>query len=163
SWGARVRLLFSVVLSLGLCGSAFAGAKTLTFEDLSTADWVIVENGYEGLNWYYFGVLCGSRQNVNEGYFKGTVSPTNVAFNILGEPAAIGCGNPFDLHSAYLTAQVIPGMQVRVEGFAGATLLYSNVYTLSPSAPTLIHFDYSGVTRVTFTPTGSSQWFIMDN
>jgi hypothetical protein len=160
----RNLVLASALLILGFYGSQPAGARTLTFEDLSPGgDWVIVENGYEGLHWYYFGVTCGTTKNPSEGYYNGTVSPTNVAFNILGEPAALGCGSPFDLLSAYLTAHVINGMQVRVQGYAGTNLLYDNTYTLSKSTPTLINFNYLGVTRVTFTPTSGSQWFVMDN
>ena len=87
--------------------------------------------------------------------------------------------NSFDLHSAYLTAAFSDGLQILVQGFTGPgiaydpantnvpvmggmTLTYENAYTLSASAPMLIHFDYTGVSQVRFIPASEGQ-FVMDN
>jgi hypothetical protein len=69
----------------------------------------------------------------------------------------------FDLDSAYLTSAIdsVPLLDIQVQGFVGATMLYNNTYTVNNSGSTLINFDYSGIDSVTFT-SGEEQ-FAMDN
>jgi hypothetical protein len=155
---AKKWMLISTMLMLGVGSVTWLDAKTLTFDDFpASGDYALVENGYEGLQWYYFGVVCGPC--LTDGYVTGTVSPPNVAFNLYGNPASIGCGDPFDLNSAWLTATFSDGMPVEVVGWVGTNAVYDNVYTLHKAYPTLINFNYLGVTRVDFN-TGA---FVMDN
>jgi hypothetical protein len=153
--------LFGVcLLSVAHPGDA---AILLTFDDLSPGrDWALIQNGYGGLKWNYFGVFSGELRPLTEGYRTGMVSPTNVAFNLYGEPASIACPNSFDLHSAYLTAAFITGMQIRVQGFLGSNLIYDHSYVVNNGAPTFIDFNYVGVDHVTFTSFPESP-FVMDN
>jgi hypothetical protein len=62
--------------------------------------------------------------------------------------------NPFDLHSGYLTAAWNDNLQLRVVGYNSGTLIYDQTYTLQATAPTLINFDFLGVTEVDFIPSG---------
>ncbi len=127
--------------------------------------------GYNNLNWTNFDYL-NSVANRNSGYGAGMVSFAKVAYNPGGAPASISSSSPFALFSAYLTAAWNDNLQVEVQGYVGTTLIYDNKYTLSATSPTLIHFNYVGVTSVNFissggTPhigyTGSGKQFAMDN
>ncbi len=147
------------------------GQPLLTFDDLPAggpldAHPPFVPNGYGGLNWGNFCVENGLEFSATpgDGYYYGVVSPANVAFNLYGFPASISSSNGlFDLDSAYLTSSGpnYPTLNIQVEGFVGATMVYSNTYTATNGAPTLINFDYIGVDSVTFT-SGQVQ-FVMDN
>jgi len=144
----------------------------ITFDDLAdTSTGLNVPNGYQGLIWNNFGYLNALTNNFNpSGYSYAVISSNNVAFNWSGSPAYIRSPLlPFDLVSAYLTAAWRDGLQLQVEGYVGPYLAYSNVYTLSATAPTLIEFNYLGVDQVVFSSAGGTpQWgngenFAMDN
>jgi hypothetical protein len=148
------------------------GASTLlTFDELPTPEvipglnYTNIPNGYGGLLWNNFGVLDGAICPANEGYHAGMVSSNNVAFNCYGAPASISvAGGSFNLESAYLTLalNLDTSLDIEVQGFAGATLLYDNTCTVNRSAPTLVNFNYLGVDRVTFISSPEQQ-FAMDN
>jgi len=156
------------VYVVSLAATSADAATLLTFDDLSSVspdnNWALIPNGYGMLQWYNFGVANGAVRPVTEGYRIGTVSPTNVAFNLFGDPAYISSRGPFTLNSAYLTAAFVDGMQIRVQGFdfVTATLTYDNTYTVNTTGPTLINFNYVGINQVTFIASPSSQ-FVMDN
>jgi len=158
-------LICVYVVSLGAAHSGDA-ATLLTFDDLTSVspdnDWALISNGYGSLQWYNFGVFNGSVRPVTEGYRTGTVSPTNVAFNIFGDPASISSRGTFTLKSAYLTAAFVDGMQIHVQGFVRDALTYDNTYTVNTTGPTLINFNYMGVNQVWFIASPSTQ-FVMDN
>ena len=111
-----------------------------------------IPNGYGGLYWGNFGVIHPVGLLPTLGYITGTVSQSNVAFNLTGEPASIYLPRgSFDLRSAYLTAATTDQLIIRVQGYAGAALLYDTNYTVTSAGPTLAHFNYTGVDRVLFT------------
>jgi hypothetical protein len=167
------------LLKLACIGMAFLGASAvgdaqelLTFDDLPTtppgpgqAGVGFLPNGYGGLDWGNFNVIDGLAVDPSYGYYTGVVSPSNVAFNVNGFPASISIDSGlFDLDSAYLTAalNLDTPLDIEVQGFDGATMLYDNTYTVNNSGPTLIDFNYEGVNSVTFT-TSPAQQFAMDN
>jgi hypothetical protein len=180
----RAWLILSALFTLPLLAGIRAEAATITFDDLSPGpDWALIPSGYAGLQWYYFSVLDGTTRPATEGYRTGIVSSNNVAFNSEGNMSMIWrMTNSFDLHSAYLTAVYEDGLQIRVEGYkgpmiryetnsagttnvrlsTGITLTYENTYTLNVSGPTLLHFDYAGVSQVRFITTSGTP-FAMDN
>jgi hypothetical protein len=109
--------------------------------------------------------LDGVIMPAGEGYNAGMVSPNNVAFNFdqYDRTAYISSSSAFNLYSAYLTAQVVNGMQVEVQGFVGTHLTYDNTYTLSASGPTLVNFNYNGIDQAKFIPVDPVTIFVMDN
>jgi hypothetical protein len=138
-----------------------------TFDDLPGGG-APVPNGYLGVNWNNF-----IYDNVGSGgYVPGTISSPNTAFNSGGTPANINSPNPFDLHSGYFTAAWNDNLQLHVQGYNRGTLIYDQTYTLQSTMPTLINFDFLGVTEVDFTSSGgvhhaayggSGTHFAMDN
>jgi hypothetical protein len=167
-WRFAVSALILAILDLMSLSAARAESspRLITFDDLPSESpgegWARIPTGYGGLQWTNFGVLDGTAQKGSEGYFLGTVSRKNVAFNLNGDPASISRSAPFTLKSAYITEAFLNHMQLRVQGFLGTTLRYDNVYGPSASAPTLFSFNYVGVDRVIFTSLNDSQ-FAMDN
>lgn len=140
--------------------NAVAGVtNVLGFDDL--ADMAPVPVGYAGLNWSGFDTLSEWDPWFGGGYENGLVSPPNVVFNPYGGNAEISAGIPFNLVSAHLTAGVA-GMQVEVVGYVSNYLAYDQTYALSETAPTLVTFDFLGVTDVAFIPEPMTQ-FVMDN
>jgi hypothetical protein len=174
-----MKLLFTVLyIGIGFFGTIILGNAqgVLTFDNLPAGDYrggpgfAAVPNGYGGLNWNNFGVVNGAEMSPSNGYasvlgyYSGVVSPNNVAFNEYGDPASITVsGGLFDLDSAYLTSAIdsVPLLDIQVQGFVGATMLYNNTYTVNNSGSTLINFDYSGIDSVTFT--SGEEPFAMDN
>jgi hypothetical protein len=138
----------------------------LTFDTLAAG---AVPAGYGGLNWNNFTVYDGVGSV--SGYGAGVVSTNNIAYNGGGGAASITSTNPFNLFSAYLTAAWNDNLQVEAKGYANGVLIYDNTYTLSATNPTLINFNYLGVTEVDFTASGgtphgyagSGTEFVMDN
>jgi uncharacterized repeat protein (TIGR01451 family) len=126
-------------------------SQLVTFDDLSGS----VPTGYFGLAWSNFNSLAGS-SSPNSGYAAGTVSVPNVIYNSGAFPASIISTGRVDFTSAYLTAAWNDNLQVQAQGYNGSTLLYNNTYTLSATAPTLINFNYSGVSRIDFVSFGGT-------
>jgi hypothetical protein len=167
----------TVGLTLALASGAMtvrAQPTLVTFDDLpDTTNGLAIPVGYNGLNWLSFRSVDGLHYHVNpSGYQAGVVSPNIVAYNSGGSSASITNAVPFDLISAYLTAAWNDNLQVEVMGYVGDSLTYSNTYTLSATAPTLIDFDYLGVDEVNFNPFGGTkhpgyggtgEQFVMDN
>src|SRR5690349_4056930 len=122
-------VLSAVFSLLAFSAVAQSGSVTrvVTFDDLTPGtEWTLIPNGYANLRWSSFGALNGSLRPAREGYRTGTISLSNIAFNIEGNPAAISSPVACDVKSAYLTAAFTEGLQVAVQGWTGTTLVYSN-------------------------------------
>src|SRR5260370_32473523 len=152
--------VFHNELALAQCPTNIT-TKTLTFDDVSPYEYVIISNGYGGLQWTNFFIQNGSR---SPGFDRGAVSQPNVALDGFGDPASISSDALFSLKSAYLTAVYVNSQRISVQGFRNGSLIYNNTYDVNDNAPTLFHFNYRGGDRVTFGitqyPTGI---FAMDN
>jgi hypothetical protein len=152
--------VFHNELALAQCPTNIT-TQTLTFDDVSPYEYVIISNGYGGLQWNNFFIQNGSR---SPGFYRGAVSPPNVAFDGLGNPASISSDALFTLKSAYLTAVYVNSQRISVQGFKNGSLIYNNTYDVNDNAPTLINFNYVGVDLVTFAITQSFNGiFAMDN
>lgn len=155
---------YSVLVS-NFCGSVLssnatltllpAGLDLITFDDLPGSG-SSVPSGYHSLTWNNFSYLNVFQTTNASGYYAGVISLSNVAYNPYGTSAEISRASPFNLASAYLTAAWNDNLQVQALGYAGSTLLYNNTYILSATAPSLINFNYSGVTRVVFNSSGGT-------
>ena len=144
--------------------------ELITFDDLPYRI-LPVPADYANLTWSNFYYLNGEVTRLS-GYSAGVVSLPKVAYNNGGTPASISASSPFVLFSADLTAAVNDNLQVEAQGYVGSTLTYDHTYTLSATTPTLIPFNYAGVTSVRFvssggTPhrgyAGSGTAFVIDN
>jgi len=102
------------------------------------------------------------------------VSVSNVALNGFGNPAEVdSAGSNFNFLSAYLTGAWNSNLNIEVEGFNGAALLYDTTVVASATAPTLFTFNYLDIDRLTFNsfagqpagfPSGGGgEQFAMDN
>jgi hypothetical protein len=138
-------------------------SETISFDDLSAR--TFVQNGYGGLQWNNFNVVNGYEYPGIGGYWYGMISASNTAVNAYANPAQLSSTLPFDLESAYLTAAWVEGLQVKVQGFIGSSLKYDNTYILSQNSPSLLHFDYLGVSEVRFMSLngGANGHFAVDN
>lgn len=147
------------------------------FDDLTeTASGSFITNLYQGLTWTNFkaenAVLLMSNVGTN-GYYYGMVSASNNAFNALGDPAEIdSSGTNFNFLGAYLTGAWNNNLNIEVQGFRGASLVYSQMVVASATSPTLFTFNYLNVDRLTFSssggqsagfPFGGGEQFAMDN
>ncbi len=146
----------ALVASIGI---TFAQTEILTFDDLSWSGsyYEQIPNDYGGLQWNNFFVVNTvqdlSIHGTTDGGVNGVVSPPNLAFNAGGTAAFISDGS-FNLNSAYLMAVWNDGLQVEVQGFVGATLIYDNTYSVNTQGSTLINFNYIGVDEVNFISSG---------
>jgi hypothetical protein len=165
---------------LAATGLATAANPTLiTFDDLSVPGLsVLIPNGYSGLQWQNFGCLNTAtmlRLYGTNGYVNGVVSPNNVAANPNGNPASfwLSTGETFDLDSAYLSGAWNDGLHIEVQGLVGNTVAYDMTYRVDSTAPSLIDFNYKGITSVQFMSSGGTLYnypngghgeqFVLDN
>jgi hypothetical protein len=124
-----------------------------------------IPNGYQGLNWTNFGVLnaillSNALEIGAAGYGYGMVTPSNVAFDVFGNPAEIDArGTNFNFFSAYLTAAWNSNLCIDVQGFNGASAVYDTIVYPSPTNATLYTFDYFDIDRLVFTPYGGEPAF----
>jgi hypothetical protein len=143
--------------------AALAANPTLiTFDDLPTPpspNYAIIQTPYCGLQWsnfFYMDSVAELNAYGPTGYSYGMVSSNNIAFNSAGAPSSLSSAGVFNLNSAYLTAAWNDGLNVEVRGFVGNTLAYDNTYIVNSTAPTLINFNYLGVSSVVFTSSGGT-------
>jgi len=143
---------------------AIAQAQTINFDDmytdsLSGCAQPQLSNGYHGFNWTNFYVLDGFDHYcmVAGGYRDGVVSRRNVAFDGFGTPASVSRANPFTFNSVYMTAAWNEGLNVTVQGYHGASLLYQRLLVLNTYLPTQFIFNWTGVDKVLFSPSGGVQ------
>jgi hypothetical protein len=157
AWNLRSIPLMIAVGFFGLGDSIFAQSELLTFDDLQAIGFPPVPNGYGGLGWQNFSYMDGVHFASPSGYNNGVVSPNIVAYGWggLDYPSSLS-GALFNLNSGYFTAAWNDGLQLQVQGFVGGILAYDNVFTLAPTSPTLINFNYLGVDQVTFTSYGGT-------
>jgi hypothetical protein len=158
-----------VCLALGSNVFSAAGSETITFDEFTYnvfTPYSPIPNGYHGLNWENFDGFNPYVYQYPTDYPGGVISSPNIAFNVSGDPAAISSSSPFDLTSAYLTAHNDP-LVLHVQAFIGATLKYTDSFSLYPSNPQNIYFGYTGIDRVTFSTLLEGKTygpiFIMDN
>jgi len=146
-------------------------ANVITFDDL-TGTVGAVPAGYHGLTWNNLHYQYALASGMNSGYYAGMISASNIVFNPNGTNASIASATPVNLVSGWLTAAWNDNLQFEAIGYNGTTVLYDNTWTLSATAPTLINFNYSGVTQVTFISSGGTKHtgyagkgnqFVMDN
>ncbi len=156
-------------ISLGVCLTFLVflpvakGSTVINFDDLSTGnDSTVISNGYQGLQWSNFAVVNGKRQNTNEGYYNGTISVSNVAYNGFGNPAEFSSHGTFNLNSAYVTAAFANGLQVQVVGIANNNVIYNNTYVVSKSGPSFINFNYTNIDKVSFSSAQNVN-FVLDD
>ena len=160
--------LLYLQVTIGI-GRAADIPTTLTFDDvaLGPGEYEPLQNGYGGLDWSNFGAFNVSQFVATSGYRIGMVSPANVIFNFSGNPAKMSRDDGFTLHSAYLTSSLdlrvgTVAIHIRVQGTVGTNVTYDNTYTVSNTAPALVHFNYVGVDRVIFVASPDAP-FAVDN
>lgn len=170
---ARFGLL---VLSVTLLDFSSAVAETVDFEDLNSVwfDLGPVPPKYAELTWVNFNSICIDPLNCTgdkTGYVTG-ISGAVAVFNDNGRPAEFSSENPITFVSAYLTAVWSDGLEITVNGYLDEGLVKSMTVTVTPTASQLFSFDFKGVNRVTFTPSGGTPlsgnsgdrtFFVMDN
>jgi len=156
----KAKLRFALYVAVVSTVSATA-QPLITFDDLPAGmvDGFQITNGYGGLNWNNFNVNNDGYELpfAPNGYLAGIVSLHNYAFNSYANPASITSGSTFDLGSGYFTAAWRDNLNLKVQGYNGATLVYDRTYILSATAPSLIILNFDNVTAVNFTSFGGIQ------
>jgi hypothetical protein len=151
-------------------------ATVVAFDDLpeNTGDASLIPNNYQGLVWSNFGAV-NSILNTNNlgltGYYYGMVSVSNVAFNAVGNPAEIDSATNFNFLSAYFTGAWNSNLNIQVQGFRGAAMLYATTVVVSATSPTPFAFNYLNIDHLYFNSFGGDvafnhaggPHFVMDN
>jgi len=153
-----VMFLCAIPLVLGVV--AGASATVLTFDDIGTFESpATIPNGYGGFNWDNMGYVHRNYHS-GSGYDNGTVSGNYTAYNQYANPATV-YGGTFDFNGAYLTSAWWDDNTVTVEGYLGASLIYSSTVNVYTSGPIWFDFDYYVIDTLVFS--SSHDQFAMDN
>ena len=149
-----------IMMTLFCAASLFStgvSALTITFDDINLGSGSNLEapipNGYQGLNWTNFHVVDTSSLTFPSGYPNADVSPSNVGFNGLTSPISFSSATPFLLQSGYFTSAFLDAQLLTVIGTGGA-IPQTTSFLISPNAPTFVTFNWTGLTDVSFTPSG---------
>ena len=129
-----------------------ANALLINFDDRSSGEELTT---YNNLTWNNF--IANTYPTLDSGYRNGTVSPSFIAFNGVGNPGYISKSDLFNLTSAYFTAAWNNNLVLTVTGFSdeiGTVQKYSSEYTLQTTAPSKITFNWTGIRRVLFSSSG---------
>jgi hypothetical protein len=163
-------LLFAALLFI--CCASVAHATVLTFDDIVTSRYTLIQNGYGGMNWTNTAALnTTNSEYANSGYLVGAVSADNVAFNLNGTMAMVN-GDAFNFDGAYLTGAWRDGLNVRIEGYLGGNLVYDSTVVTSAFTAQYFAFNYANVDLLKFSSfggtevenySGSGVHFAMDN
>jgi hypothetical protein len=150
-----------------------ANAAVLTFDDISGSAPGSIADGYGGLNWTNLRSMFGCWVYPESGYCNGTVSGYNIAYNRYANMGVTSSDSLFNFDGAYLTGAWNDGLNIRVQGFNGANLLYDTTVVANYDGPTWFDFSYTGIDRLEFTSfggvdsepgdAGSGTHFVMDN
>lgn len=172
----KLKTIFSIpalvtAVFVASTNTSSALGEILTFDDLPappsgfSISVLDVPNGYGGLQWGNFSYMDGYASGVPQ----GVVSPNNETIDWhTGTSSIISTTGPFNLNSAYITAAWDSGVRLEVQAF-GAFTTYDVTYFVNKTGPTLVNFNFVGVTAVYFTsfPTTSSgpgdEEYLMDN
>lgn len=153
----------AVAAAIGF-GAVTASAATITFDDLSAPDpdSTVIANGYNGFDWDNFYVMNAPAYYIPDtGYQHGMVSQENVAYNGSANPASFSRATEFTFNSVFLTTAWANGT-IRFEGFNGVNSLYLMDVAANTVAPTLVTFNWTGITKVVVTSLVNSQ-AVLDN
>jgi hypothetical protein len=135
-------------------------SNLLDFEDISTITTGAfpIPNPYGGLLlWSNCRAIDGAHFIDNpSGYGAGVVSGANVVLNGFGTPLIITNDVPFGFLSGYFTSAFNDNLKLQVVGYNGSTMLYSNIFVLSPTNSTKLNLNYVNVTRIIFNSFGGT-------
>jgi hypothetical protein len=171
----RYLCLGLLVLPMLLLNVPSVLAETVDFDDLDPfySDGYPVPAGYAGLTWVNFNSMyVPSYHGDSIGYVTGMASEEFVVYNFLGGAAEFSSSEPFTFVGAYLTAAWFDGLEITVDGYVDSQLVYTSTVRVSPTVRQYFTFDYKGVTRVTFIPSGGTlaaqspvdrPFFVLDN
>lgn len=146
-----MKRLLGLLLATGMIfgSAAMADATVVHFDDLSHyTSMPSIPNGYGGLNWSNMAPYNTTFGAALSGYKNGVVSPKNVAFNKLGNPAVISRLTPFDFTGAYLTGAWNNGLNINLKGYNGVNLVYDSTVVVNSTSPTYFNFNYLGITSL---------------
>ena len=167
---------FPFILALLLFWGVHPGWTTiLTFDDLPGSS-VPIPASYGGLTWSdQFYQLDGSDVwLMGTGYDHGRVSDNHVAYNSHQSNVSVSSDEPFTFNGAYLTGAWNDGLNIQIQGYLGASLLYDQTVVVNPTGPTWFAFNYMGIDHLTFHSFGGTKnpnipvagggtHFVMDN
>ena len=196
-WGFKMKAFFAralmVAMLLMLAPAALSASTLISFDDLfdnGTGSTPIPYGyGLPDFYWSNFNVLntpAYTGTNGPNGYFNGTVSFPNVAYDPFGQPAILKSFDfvnnkyvPFNFDSVYMNAAWDQGLQIEIQGYTlvagNPTLTIDDFVTVNATTPaTLFNFDFKNVVLLDFIPTcpsgcssagyaGSGTQFSMDN
>lgn len=129
-----------------------AQAAVIGFDDLGmTGD--VIANGYAGLEWTNMFVLDPTDAPMG-GYRNAVNGGTRAAFAGFDSPATIGGLDSLVLESGWFTSAFNDGMTVTAQGFNGDQLIHELSFTIDTSRPIQQVFNWSGISRVTFSSAG---------
>lgn len=162
------KLLLPLLLSLSVVAST--NAAVITFDDLPEPEAGVIDNGYAGFDWSWFGyanksVLPGS------GYETGVVSGDYAAYNDFAATSSLS-GSLFNFNGAFLTGAWNDGLNIEVKGFSGGSELYSSTVVVNTSSAQWFDFNFFGIDSLSFRSfggeknallDGEGEHFVMDN
>ncbi|KQT31941.1 hypothetical protein ASG29_08710 [Sphingomonas sp. Leaf412] len=153
------KLLFALAASAAVLASGAASADTLDFETPDVAAFERIGPSYAGYTFTNWAVVDGP------GY--GASGYANVITS--GQQSACGCasdfgeiyssisnGTAFDLIGGNFASAWNDGATLLVEGYRGASLLYSQSFVLNTTGPSALTFGFTGIDLVNFSISGGT-------
>lgn len=156
-----------LVAAVAALSNASGGARAdtlINFDSLSaSATQSSIPNGYAGLNWSGFNVLCPGCANYGTtGYVYGLVSSPNEAVEVGGGGSFTSRKSAFGLVSLYLASAIDPTASVTITGYLNGVEKDMEVVSVSRYSATLISLNWSNINTVGIF-SGANIPIVMDN
>ena len=152
-------LLLAIAVGASLLVTSNASAVTFDFENPDTASFQRIGPDYGGFTFTNWAVIDGAGF-APSGYRNVITS---------GQQSACGCAadfgqtitsitniSSFDLVGGNFASAWNNGATLLVEGYLGASLLYSGNYILNTTGPSALSFGFNGINRVNFSISGGT-------
>jgi len=129
-----------------------SNTRTLGFDDLIITRSILeLPTGYGDVSWHNW-VATHNQYYGGQGYVNNTMSGEYVVYNSSGHPAELFDEKPFDFVGGYFSVAWIAaeGETLRLEGWRGDKIAYSDEFELSALGPVYFNANYTNVTLLKF-------------
>lgn len=158
----KMRTFLSPIVVVACLGAVCypVNADILGFEDVtSTTQYIQMPANYSGFTWTHFNV--GHKDFMGpSGYQNCTVGNysafTYDQYTGNADRGTISSTTLFDFDGAFLMSAWRNSMQIKVDGYRGTDLLYSNAVIVNAQTTTWFDFDYLGIDRLELTSSGGT-------
>ena len=140
------------------CALLVAGtsqAAVLTFDDVNNG----IPGNYAGFTWVNLSIVNpnnGQFGYANSGAVNAILSGTSVGLRSGAGLVQFSASTPFIFNSGYFTSVWNDGLTITANGLRSGLITQTMSFTVNPTAPLLVNFNWTNLDAVTFSSSGGT-------